>query len=357
MPPSKPKAPENWVPPVRGVTEVVGFPDSGKTTFATTVPGLFPADYDFYDYDGKSQGDADDLREKGHPYGSYHNMLNEIVGMKPLEVFNLQDKYIKESLSRPVPPKCIVFDNWAPIMEEAIRAKAVTIMSQISDISEAQQRNMSMLTWPASYKFYAQWLSNITATVPMVIICCHVKPFRVGAVKVPGVWEAKGQDPLVTLPVFRVWLLTSSAYGGAPIGVVMKRLKVNDITSEGLVPVNATPLKLSPCTWARVNFYKKNPVGTRQLTEEEIPDGFQNTLIGGELLPDQKVALRVAMELSERSPVELEVEELSMQIANGDMVAAVKKANSEGKSPPAIFTELKSTFPDLTIPKVVQILQ
>lgn len=320
-------------PPIRGVIHVTGFPDSGKTTFATTVPGVMPSDVFFFDFDGKHSGIAKMLQDAGHPYGYYANMLSTCRGKKPLEIFNIVDGEITRLKEKHAHVPVVIFDNWAPTMEEALREKGISIIDQISSITPGQVKSMTMLTWPATKRYYSQWLQSIADWADMVFVLTHVKAYQIGMTKVPGVFESRGQEPLTQLPVFRLWLLSSQAHGGAPNGLVMKRYSKIDVGSNGMKAVNAFPPKLVPCDWNNILKYLGEPVGDRPLTENELPSPWESTLVGAEYLPDQKQAIQAAMDIQKNEPVAEE----EVVYANLALTEFVKAKMVEGFTAPGVI--------------------
>lgn len=333
---SSKKNDEVWRPPLPGVSHVTGMNDSGKTTFCLTVPGVLPDDIAFFDFDGKSAGMAKSLEDDKHPFFYYENTLVTLAKRKPLDVFNAIDTTVTKLKAKRSHIKVCIFDNWAPSMEEALREKGMSILDQISNVSAAQAKAISQITWPATKRFYAQWLQSIADWADMVFIITQTKAYQVGQTKVPGVYEARGQDVLTQLPVFRVWLLSSNEHAGAPDGLVMKRIKKNLVTPAGITPVNILPPRLTPCTWAKIYEYMENPVANRKLFPHEIPSPWEATLVGGEYLPDQKMAIQAAMELAKSQQSEEEV-----MYKDLDLTAFVKERAAKDERPVAIFNAAK----------------
>lgn len=327
---------KEWRPPLKGVLHVTGMPDSGKTTFCTSVPGVLPEDIAFFDFDGKSSDMASSLAADGHPFFYYENTLFTQAKRKPIEVFkSVDDTVTKLKAKRPHIKVCI-FDNWSPTMEEALREKGMSILDQISNISAGQAKAISQITWPATKRFYAQWLQSIAEWADMVFIITHTKAYQIGQTKVPGVYESRGQDVLTQLPIFRIWLLSSSNNGGEPDGLVMKRIKKSTVTPNGIGTVNILPPRLTPCTWEKIYQYMDNPVGTRALLPGETPSPWETTLVGGEYLPDQKVAIMAAMELAKS-----QVSEEETMYKDLDLTKFVKEHADLKESPVLIFAAAK----------------
>lgn len=346
---------DKWRAPIKGVIHVTGMPDSGKTTFCLGVPGVLPEDIAFFDFDGKSEDTASSLDADGHPFFYYENTLRSQARKKPLDVYESVTATF-EALKKKKPNiKVCIFDNWSPTMEEALREKGMAILSEISNISPGQAKAISQITWPATKRFYAQWLQEIANWADMVFVITHTKPFQIGQTKVPGVFEARGQDVLTQLPVFRIWTLSNTENGGAPNGLVMKRIKKTIVTTAGMQAVNILPSKLVPCTWKVIYDYMESPVGLRPLLPHEVPSPWEATLVGGEYLPDQKVAIAAAMEIARHETPE--------DVANAayddlDLTTFVKDQAAKGLSAPQIFTAAKEANYSVTsVVDIVRLLQ
>lgn len=347
-----------WRPPVRGVIHVTGMPDSGKTSFATSVPGVMPDDMAFFDFDGKSAGLAKEMAEAGTPFFFYENALETMKGMKPFDVFEAVDAKIQTLMKKKAHISVVIFDNWAPTMEEALRAKGMDILSEISDITPGQARAISQITWPATKRFYAQWVQTIAEWADMVFIITHTKAYQVGQTKVPGVYEARGQDVLTQLPVFRVWTIASQSNGGAPNALILKRLAKRIVTPKGLEVVNVLPPKISPCTWKKIIEYMENPVGDRKLLPEETPSPAEAVWAGGEFLPDQKEAIMAAMAIARANPEPTEEAAMEITYKDIELTNFVKGLAKDNKTPMEILNAAKEKgFKVDGLPTIIQLMQ
>jgi hypothetical protein len=85
----------------------------------------------------------------------------------------------------------------------------------------------------------------------------------------------------------------------APVGLVIKNHMAIDPKTRTITKI--FPDRIAPCTWATIDKYLKNPVGNRELTSEEIPDGFEMHTILGTLSSEQRKAYEVRQQLALRS--------------------------------------------------------
>lgn len=343
-----------WVPIIPGIIHVTGEPDTGKTTFAITVPGVQPGDIIFIDDDVKTRSVAKKFEQSGVKFGYYVDLKERCVKekiMKPVEFFNLVDHTILPEAETAMAkaksvPKVLVWDNWSPRMEEAIRAKFLTEIEKRTDLSFAQAKSMSMLTWTPNYEFYSQFLDRLLLIAPMVFVITHVKDKYLGMQKT-GQLEARGQRPLVERPSFRVWIRHNAdpADGGAPIGLVLKRISSYVVTTErGIQAVNVLPRRVKPLTWEKIAEYMHTPIGTRKLSVDENLTDFERSILDGELTPDQKDAIRVARVAAEH---EDNIPSLDGEPSVDPTKLQVLALSKEGKAPSDIAAALAISVPEV----------
>lgn len=342
--------PNGWKAPIRGVIHVTGEPDTGKTTFALTVPGVLPQDIVFFDDDVKSSGMAKEMKEAGVPFGYYVNVKERVWkmnDMKPAEFFKFWLNTLMEEAKRAVPhPKVVIYDGWSPRMEDAIRAYFMQEkLSSVTEISPGQAKAMSMVTWTPGYEFYSSVVDMLSNYAPMVFLITHVKEKYVGTTKT-GQLEARGQRPLMERPVFRVWTRANGdpKDGGAPIGLVLKRISRTEVTTDSIKVINVLPRKVKPLTWNKIMQYIHDPVKDRPLRIDEIPNPFEESILSGELTEDQKDSLHMARIASENEN----------SIINGTedtpvdpLKAQVMEYKLAGYAPPDIASALKISMPDV----------
>jgi hypothetical protein len=287
----------DWKPPIKGLTWITGEPDTGKTTFALTVPGVAPGEIIFIDDDMKSEGLAQAMAAQGTPFGYYVNFISLVSDKKrkPREVWDLMGEVLTEA-GRKVPhAKVLIWDNFSSHAEDAIKAYGMTVVSQISDLTENQVRNASTFAWPYIYQIYNSFLDDLTKMADMLLIITHVREKWIGQVRTDRL-EARGQRPLVERSNFRVWTRHNGdpADGGAPIGLILKRIVQMSVTNEGIRPVNVLPRKVKPLTWAKIIEYQQDPLGSRSPRPDELPTPHELSILDGELTADQKAALILA---------------------------------------------------------------
>lgn len=338
--------------PIEGLIHVTGEPDSGKSTFCLTVPGVKPEEIFFIDDDLKTCPLADELDKQGQPFGLFVDLMGESTRRqmtKPLALWKLVDEYVTqaEKLAAKNKFKVAVFDNISRF-EEAIRAYSETVLGEYTDKSAGTLR-IGQFTWSYTFIVYTQFLERLMKIADLVLITTHIREQYFGQVKT-GKMEARGQRPLLEKSNLRLWL-RHNPDSPAPIGLVLKRIMRMHITTSGMEAVNVLPRRLVPCTWDKIVEYLNNPVGNRPPTTAETPNSFELSVLDGELTPDQKDALRLARVAAEQS-------EFPVPTPDPDPIRfRARELKGQGLPPPTIAATLAGEFSrDFTIPEVLGML-
>jgi hypothetical protein len=338
---------EKRVPVISGLIHVTGEPDTGKTTF-TLATGVEPEKICFFDNDLKTQAVADDLAESGHPFGYYVNLVRGFAQYKyasPIAfhdyVVELLDAILAQKKGNVYPFQVFVFDNWSR-MEDGIRAYSLKVMPQISSLTPGQIRNMSQLTWPYTYAYYAEFLDKLLSIAPTVFLVTHIRAKYIGSKKTDQI-EARGQRPLIEKSTMRVWM-RHNPDSPAPIGLILKRPQKMVFEGGALLPVSILPRRVKPCTWEKIEEYWRSPIGNTTPSPEEVPDEFELSILDGTLTEDQKVSLRLALVSAEQEDAE---EAALLQAMGEELKERVQAMRAEGMSPPVIAKEL-----DITVAEV-----
>lgn len=338
----------NWNFIFNGLCHITGEPDSGKTTFALTVPDVHPSQMIFFDNDLKSQAIADGFARAGSPFGYFLNidkMISDENIRKPVDIYRALDKHLDAAAEKVPEARVLIFDNFTASAESAIREYSLTIMPEISGLSRGQIENMSQLTWPYTYNVYSQFLGKMLSMANIVFIITHLREQYIGRTKT-GLREARGQRPIIEHSSLRIWTRHNGdpADGGAPIGLVLKRLPRLELTETGLQPVSILPRRVKPLTWRKVLEYAAEPAGERNPTKDETPNPFELSILDGILTDDQKDALRVARMTMEAEEAEDFIPSSSGEFGGAPSIDSfeieVKKLAESGKPPAVIAKEL-----------------
>ncbi len=269
-----------------GLVHITGEVDAGKSTMAYSAC-TSPDKISFFDGDVKAEAIDREIH-----FGVYHNLVRMFAKSsktKPIDFHAMTIKLLKDLPDNKY--ELLVFDNWSQ-MEDGISDYGDEHILELSSLTPRQVKNMSALTWPYKYIYYAQVLDLMLSKAPLVILTTHIREKWIGQHK-SGLMEPRGQRPLVEKSTLRLWL-RHNPDGPEPIGLVLKRIAKREVTEEGIQTVSVLPRKIKPCTWQKIKWYMDNPIGNRQPTEEEMPNAFELSILDGTLTPDQKDSLRLA---------------------------------------------------------------
>lgn len=312
--------------PITGLIHITGEIDSGKTTLAYTA-AQDPKKIAFFDDDLKGER-VDRILH----FGVYHNLVREFAEQakqKPIDFHNYVIGKLKELPANKF--DVLVYDNWSR-MEDGIRDYSESKMGDISSLTHGQIEKISQLTWNYTYTYYAQILDLMLTKAPLVILTTHIKE----KYKSPGVYQARGQRPLIEKSSLRIWTRHNADVKdrGAPIGLVLKRVDVPKTTKQGIQVLSVLPRRVKPCTWVKINEYFESPIGLREPTQDELPNAFELSILDGVLTRDQFDALKLALAMPDEPSLEL----------RPDRSSEVRELATAGKSRVAIAKELKLTL-------------
>lgn len=280
--------------PITGLVQVMGEPDTGKTTFS--ISDCAPQDIAFFDDDLKTQPIADMLQENGTPFGAYYNLTKMSLGMREIEYHNLVmsliDALPRNRFARVVFDPFTRFENtFQPIVQKN-PGKFREFYSPMGTIKGAQQ-------WQASFDYEAIILDKLLQVAPLVVLTAHLKDQSIGAVKT-GKEVPDCKKPVIEKSRMRLWL-RHNTQNPAPIGLVLKRLSKISVKGS-LQVVNVLPRKVTPCTWERLTEYWNNPIGDNTPSDDETPNAFELSILDGVLTDDQKDALHINRVEADKKP-------------------------------------------------------
>lgn len=287
--------------PIRGVIQVTGEHDTGKTLFALSC-GAEPKKIGFVDDDIKGRATVEQIGAEN--FGFYCDFVRSTAGMRELQTHEYGLETIERLRQKNL--DVVVWDTWTRFARTChpyvVRnaAKFKEFWSPMGEIKGAEQ-------WIAAFQYEAQLIEKLLDAAPLVLLVTHLKPHRIGKAKT-GKEIPDSQKTLEEKCNMRIWL-RHNPESPAPIGLVLKRIAKMQVDENGIHPVNVLPRKVNPCTWTRIIEYWNNPIGDRQPTANEVPNEYELSILDGTLTPDQKLIFQ-----AEQKAVEMELP-LEEQIA------------------------------------------
>ena len=316
---------------LKGVIQVTGEHDSGKTTFALEA-GASPDRILFFDDDLKGRATIDDLEEMGVLFGRYVDLTSIAVGKNEYDFHMAVINILKEI--KPGDYDLIVWDTWthfAASCYDYVMKNPNEFRGRWSPkgtIKGAQQ-------WQSARLYEAAIISRLSELATTVILVTHLKDFYMGDVKVPGKQIPASSKALDRIMRMRIWLRQNPSGRPVPIGLVLKRLDRKVLVDGKIRTVSVLPRKIVPSDeehslWDTIWDYWERPYGDREPEEDEIPDEYELSILSNTLTKDQ---LKVMTTMIEHDLIRVEEE------GNAESVHRVISAHREGKALPIVAKE------------------
>jgi hypothetical protein len=323
---------------LRGVIQVTGEHDTGKTTFALEC-GAPPSRILFFDDDLKGRATVGELRASGVEFGEYVDLI-ELAKDKNEYAFHAA---VLERLSKVKKNQfdAIVWDTWthfASTCHAFVRKhpdRFSNNWSPMGKIKGAQE-------WQHARRYEASLISLLETLAPTVILVTHLKDMYVGQVKVPGKQVPANSNALDRVLRLRLWLRRNPNGRPVPIALVLKRLDRKIVTEQGLRTINVLPQKLVPgegehSLWDTIWNYWERPMGDREPFPHETPDAHELSILGGTLTPDQLLTMRSIIDAGLGEPMpDTDLQE----DVKPDYTADILRLQEEGRPLPLIAKEL-----------------
>jgi len=324
---------------VKGLVHIYGPPGAGKTFFALTT-GADPKKTAFLD------GDASKGKHIAKQVGVAHYKDLTAAGKNKTEV-EYHKKVLATINDLPDGLELIVFDNPIEFFKGAHSYVALN-RSLLREKWSPSGVFAGAQEWGELRKTHLPRIySLLQEKADLVIICTHEKQQSDSTGVKTGFMEPESDPSLRTGAglVIRLGRDTRNPENAAPVGLVIKNIGTID---KGKA-IRILPERISPGTWESIGRYLKSPVGDRDLTDDEKPEGFEVNLIHGTLNPEQKRLYEWRREMA--------LIQADSSLAE-DIVSAA--ANYPETPPPAlpakIVSELSEAYPDLTTEKVREVL-
>jgi hypothetical protein len=272
----------------RGLVNASGTHDSGKSTFAFEC-GASPEDIAFFDNDLKGRHIVEQIKDSGRKLGFYKNLVTETSGKKEIETHKICLESItqmeSEQQKRGKQFEALIWDTWTPF-ETTFHPFIVTNPGQFRTYWSPNGVIKGAEQWKSAFKYESEVLDRLLHCAKMVILTAHLKPEVVGNRKT-GKMIPDVKAPVVEKSMLRVYLMPS-AKGPKPIGLILKRISKNTFTDNGIGTISILPRRMEPFTWAEIRKFWDKPVGDRPLTESELPNAFEFSILDGTLTEEQK---------------------------------------------------------------------
>ena len=290
------KKAQGYNPAIKGIIQVTGPHDVGKTTFALEC-GADPARILFVDDDIKGRNTIEDIISSGAEFGRYIDFAAETRGKKLFETFQYGLNLIEQI--KPDQYDVVIWDTWTRMgstFKAYVTARPGEFRADyapIGKIKGAQQ-------WQEAQRFEAQLLGALTLKAEQVFLVTHLKDHYHNDART-GKSIPNASKTLARICSMRLWLLHNSTGSPVPVGLVLKRPSLRRfVLGKGIRTENLLPRKLVPgadqlSLWDRVLDYIDEPAGNRTPDDIERPTALDLSILEGTLTKEQQQTLALSL--------------------------------------------------------------
>ena len=367
----------------------IGFPGIGKSYLGASleVPGLS----DYVDFESKARAIAEQLSQRGTPFGAYNAINEQVAGKGALAMFDLFRQHIDDIVQDQF--TTMVLDNVAELQKAAVahveaNAKEYAANSSLKE-KFIKSGNAGQQFSGAGIAFANLFSSIRDKGVQLIICVSHIGPQWAKNTQVPGKWHVGGVKVLDTLSSLSLILMPPrpDTEGWPPPAALVSKESLGtfsfqaDLTPEqiedikrGEIPSHIMaprfPRRIWPCTSQAIKRYLTHPADYENLNEHEIPTDDELFMFSEKLSKEQMsfVLNAQALERMEKAqavpaksvnPQSLiaraqaqQAQPESPQITQAKVAAG--KLRDEGKDIDQIREELRETYPPPVVAAAVR---
>lgn len=314
---------EKIIAPVRGLWHIYGEDGSGKTIAALTT-GVAPEDIIMIDDDSaKGRSLAEQIgMEEGE---NYFDLLSLTEGMNEVQFHTFMVEKFLPNLPN---AEVLVWDNAKRFFSSG-HSFIVKNWSKFREVVRGSGAIIGAYQWGVlREQWYPTIYANLLKKYRLVIITTHEKEQTDSSGVKTGALEPASDKSLRKAANVIIRLTKNHTGNPAPVGLVIKNMAKLQIPG-GVQSV--LPPRVDPFTWETVRRYLDNPVGNRELKENERPNEFELSLIEGSLTPEQKQVY----EFNKR---------MKIINANEDLSSAVVELAAANVPPPMMIKRLADDY-------------
>lgn len=297
--------------PYRGIIEIVGDHDVGKTIAALQVVYPYKKTV-FVDDDIKGDATVQQMREAGTEFEQYINLgeMRRTLGKTPT-ADQLMEEVVDPTIENIISKKhdAIIWDTWRIVYESArihvdrnqnkynkvvnFRGNSQIIQGLVSKVARMIERD---------------YLEALKDSCDLLVITHHVKDNWVGGVSVGKIPESS--RTFNEICNMRMWL-RRNPMSKVPIILFLKRPSLPKPGKSGRPKfVNVVPLKVTPTDkdnsiWDALERYEENPFESRNPRFDETPTPEELATISGTLTLEQRQYVEMMMKYNQEVADEL----------------------------------------------------
>jgi len=301
--------------PFRGVIEIVGEHDTGKTLAALGVVSNYKRTV-FVDDDMKGDATIQQLIDAGFEFSQYHNLseLRSLLGDTPSPT-DLVEKVVKPTIEKIVKTgekkrfEVIVWDTWG-IVYQSVRQHVERNQSDYSHMVKFQGNSIIIqgLISRVAREIERSAIQDLKSVCDLLIVTHHIKAKYSQNIEVGVTPESSRTWEKVCN--MRLWLRRNPR-SKIPIILFPKRPNLpkksgNKIKFTNVVPLKITPTDKHESIWEAIQEYVDNPIESREPNESETPTADEYSALSGSLNDEQKAYVIEAMAYQKRMANELD---------------------------------------------------
>ena len=333
------------VVPFRGIIEVIGEHDTGKTiAMLQTVNNT--KDITFIDDDVKGEGTVRQMIDQGMEFDEYIDLSKERakIGKETPTADELLQEVVYPTVERIIKRKrkVIIWDTWRIVYQSA-RGHVERNQGKYKDVVTFRGTNeiIQGLISKVARAIELSQLNKLKSACDLLLISHHVKDNYVKNVVVGRIPESS--ITFAEVCNMRMWLRRNER-SAVPVILFLKRPNLPQPGKTGLRFINIVPLKVTPdehheSIWDAINDYIKDPIGNRMARPDETPTPEEFSVISGTLSDDQKSYLKMMVEF-QRSMEEAAAETVSDDVSETPQKASRGPSESIPEGYPATPVEL-----------------
>lgn len=297
--------------PYRGIIEIVGDHDVGKTIAALQTNTQMKKVV-FVDDDVKGEGTVRQMKNADIEFDGYYDLSQERMKLKGAASPDELLQYVVMPTIEKITERhheVIIWDTWRIVYQSA-RGHVERNQSKYSGVVNFRGNSQIIqgLISKVARMIEADLLNRLKAACDLLIITHHIKDNYIQNVMVGKIPESSATFSEVCN--MRLWLRRNSQ-SKVPVILFLKRPNIPRMTKSGLKFVNIVPLKITPTDkhesiWEAIAEYEAKPIESRAPRQDETPTPEELTAISGVLTPEMLSYVKASIEYNKLIEKELQ---------------------------------------------------
>lgn len=336
--------------PYRGVIEIVGDHDVGKTIAALQTSNNMK-EVVFVDDDVKGEGTVRQMKDAGIEFDMYINLAEERLTLSAAPTPDELWQYVVLPTIEKIiekKHKIIIWDTWRIVYQSARGHVEKNKMKykDVVDFSRGTSIMIQGLISKVARLLERKVMNELKAHCDLLIITHHVKDNYVNNVIVGKIPESSATfDEVCNM---RIWLRRNQQ-SKVPIMLFLKRPNLPQVVKGKLQFVNIVPLKITPTDkhesiWDAIAEYEKNPIQSRAPRPDETPTKEEFATISGTITAEQQAYIKTMLDYQLKMEKELAEaqEEVAPEVTKPHQNVTSERKTTEAANIPTTHIQLIS---------------